>query len=491
MSQDFRGFLQQMQGCAVSVVTWDHARLLGTLAAVTDDCIRMTGVVLQDSHDTGGWSDRLLIDDLLEDRGNQWPEIIIQRNLISTVTMVSEAARAVSVSSSSFSDGPDGSESSLEKLAHGLEAVVEHSTDHAESVRLELGTALTQLQNTAGERITHKTLAERITGTRIALEKALGFQLQPFRVHSSSTAPPDQFRVLIHGAEVGRGTIMPGTLMAILIDKDTAPPQGTETIEPIYGLPAVWIAPEQRNQAEADGCTVVDAVTIMGTMLDYHVRKHAKELLTYEAASAAVDTLRESHPVTVANLMPHPVSLRSLFEVLRGLVAEGVVIQHLLPILESVGRHVEHSESMPLLISRVRSDIPLILCAPHLDENGRLPVVVVEAEVASEVFPDQPDLRSLNSNLLTAFLSEIRKLTPPTDSTRTPVLLVPHSSRERIWASCRTVLEDLVVLSPSEVPFSVRLEILGTLGAECFGRLISEDEDSPETLTEFWQRKPR
>lgn len=93
MSQDFRGFLQQMQGCAVSVVTWDHARLLGTLAAVADDCIRMTGVVLQDSHDTGGWSDRLLIEDMLEDRGNQWPEIIIQRNLISTVTMVSDIMR--------------------------------------------------------------------------------------------------------------------------------------------------------------------------------------------------------------------------------------------------------------------------------------------------------------------------------------------------------------------------------------------------------------
>ena len=71
MSQDFRGFLQQMQGCAVSVVTWDHARLLGTLAAVADDCIRMMGVVLQDSHEAGGWSDRLLIEDMLEDRGNQ------------------------------------------------------------------------------------------------------------------------------------------------------------------------------------------------------------------------------------------------------------------------------------------------------------------------------------------------------------------------------------------------------------------------------------
>ena len=491
MSQDFRGFLQQMQGCAVSVVTWDHARLLGTLAAVTDDCIRMTGVVLQDSHETGGWSDRLLIEDLLEDRGNQWPEIIIQRNLISTVTMVSESTRAASVASNEFPDSLDGLDSLPEILARGVESVVEHSSEHTESVRLELGVSLAQLQSTAGDLITHKTLAERITATRVALEKALGFQLEPFRVQSSSTLARDQFRVLIHGAEVGRGTMMAGQLLAILTDKDTAPPKGTETIEPIYGLPAVWIAPEQRKQAEADGCTVVDAVTIMGTMLDYHVRKHAKELLTYEAVSAAVDKLRESHPITVSNLIPHPVSLRTLFEVLRGLVAEDVVIQHVLPILESVGRHVEHCESMQLLRARVRSDIPLILCGPHLDENGRLPVVVVEKDVAREVFPDDSELKPSDSSLLSNFLDEIRRLAPPADSTRTPILLVQHSSRERIWAHCRAAFEELVVLSPSEVPLGVRLEVLGTVGSESIGRLSPEHEDSPETLSEYWQRKPR
>jgi flagellar biosynthesis component FlhA len=226
-------------------------------------------------------------------------------------------------------------------------------------------------------------------------------------------------------------------------------------------------------------------------MLDHYVRKHAKELLTYEAVSAAVDQLRESHPVTVANLIPHPVSLRTLFEVLRGLVAEGVVIHHILPILESVGRHAEHCESMPLLRSRVRSDIPLILCGPHLDENGFLPVIVVEKDVAREVFPDDSELQPVDSTLLTNVLDEIRRLAPPADSTRTPILLVPHSSRERIWAHCRSTFEDLLVLSPSEVPLGVRLKVLGNVSPESIGRLKPEPEDSPETLSEFWQRKPR
>ena len=142
MSQDFRGFLQQMQGCAVSVVTWDHARLLGTLAAVADDCIRMTGVVLQDSHETGGWSDRLLIEDLLEDRGNQWPEIIIQRNLISTVTMVSDVMRPDPVVPLGREDSSDGLENSRAAQGQELDTIVQHASDHSETVRLEIGSAV-------------------------------------------------------------------------------------------------------------------------------------------------------------------------------------------------------------------------------------------------------------------------------------------------------------------------------------------------------------
>ena len=80
---------------------------------------------------------------------------------------------------------------------------------------------------------------------------------------------------------------------------------------------------------------------------------------------------------------------------------------------------------------------------------------------------------------------------PPADSTRTPILLVPHSSRERIWAHCRSTFEDLLVLSPSEVPLGVRLKVLGNVSPESIGRLKPEPEDSPETLSEFWQRKPR
>lgn len=491
MSQDFRGFLQQMQGCAVSVVTWDHARLLGTLAAVADDCIRMTGVVLQDSHETGGWSDRLLIEDLLEDRGNQWPEIIIQRNLISTVTLVSDVMRREAIPTVGHENSSDEHQNSPAPQAETPDSLMQNASGHMESVCLELGSAVADALNVANEQMLNSRVKDRITATRVDLEKSLGFQLQPFRILSSSLVPSDQFRVLIHGVEVGRGTIVPGKDLAIVAEKSSVPPGALETVEPVYGLPAAWIDPDQRQQAVEMGCTVVDVMSVTSAMLGYHIKRHAKDLLTYEAVSSAVDELRDSYPITVASLIPHPVSLRSLFEVLRGLVEERVVIRHLLPILESVGRHVEHCESMPLLLSRVRSDIPLIVCGPHLDDNGRLPVIVVEREVAQEVFPEQPEVRTSGSTLLTVFLDEIRNLKKPLDSTMPPILLVPRSSRERIWARCRSVFEDLVVLSPSEIPFHVRLEVLGTISSDLIRHLPSRLEESPETITEFLQRKPR
>ncbi len=491
MSQDFRAFLQQMQGCAVSVVTWDHARLLGTLAAVADDCIRMTGVVLQDSHEAGGWSDRLLIEDMLEDRGNQWPEIIIQRNLISTVTMVSDAMRPDPVPQLDHQDSSESSDKSPAATNQELDTVVQHATGYSESVRLELGLSVADALQMANERLANFRIKDRITATRVDLEKTLGFQLQPFRIVSSSTVPADLFRVLIHGVEVGRGTIIPGKLLALVPEKGTIPPGGIETTEPVYGLPSTWIEPVQRQQAEEMGATVVDAMSVIATMLSHHVKRHAKDLLTYEAVSVAVDELRESHPITLANLIPHPVSLQSLFEVLRGLVGEGVVIRHILPILESMGRHIEHSESMPLLVSRVRSDIPLIICGPHLDDNGRLPVIVVEQDVVQEALSDHPKLTNSGSNPLTVFLDEVRKLKKPSDSSRPSILLVPSSTRERVWAHCRSAIDNLVVLSPSEIPSHLKLEVLGIIGPEILDILPPQFEESPETMTELLQRKPR
>jgi flagellar biosynthesis protein FlhA len=489
MSQDFRGFLQQMQGCAVSVVTWDHARLLGTLAAVTDDCIRMTGVVLQDSHDTGGWSDRLLIEDLLEDRGNQWPEIIIQRNLISTVTMVSDAARLVPVPQDTVLESPRDLQHHRSELSADTTPVIEHAEDAVFNVELQLGSTFAPVHQVVDGK---STMTDRVRLTRLCLERSLGFQLEPIAVVLTKEIPDDQFRVRIHGVEVGRGTIIAGKLLALVSENHSVPPEGIETVEPVYGLPAVWIDADQRQRAVEMGATVVDVMSVVATMLDHHIKRHARELLTYEAVSAAVEKLRESHPVTVANLIPHPVSLRSLFEVLRGLVAEGVVIQHLLPILESVGRHVEHSESMPQLLSRVRADISLIICGRHIDESGRLPVVVVDSVVAKELFSEVPDPHSSRGSLLlTLFLDEVRKLTRKSEVKSLPVLLVPHSCREKVWACCHSALEDLTVLSPSEIPFNVRPDVVRTIGADFMERLPEDHEDSPETLSEFWQRKPR
>jgi flagellar biosynthesis component FlhA len=147
---------------------------------------------------------------------------------------------------------------------------------------------------------------------------------------------------------------------------------------------------------------------------------------------------------------------------------------------------------MPQLLSRVRADISLIICGRHIDERGRLPVIVVDSVVAKELFSEVTDPHpSHGSLLLTLFLDEMRKLTRKTDLKSSPVLLVPHSCRERAWAYCHSALEDLTVLSPSEIPSSVRPEVVRTIGADLKEGLPGEDEESPETLSEFWQRKPR
>ncbi len=489
MSRDFTGFLQRLQGCAVSVVTWDHARLLGTLESVSDDCIRMTGVVRQDSHETGGWGDRLLIEDLLEDRGNQWPEIIIQRNVISTVTLVDESRRSnVTVDDQEDSSlvSPAPQVVAAQDEIKAVDDVIHASLD-SETVCVEIGISLIELTRSGGP--CGKSLFARMTCERRCMEEKLGFQIHAFRFSSNLQIAKDQFRILIHGTEVCRGTIEPQKLLAIVPENTPTTIDGDRISEPAFGLTAVWIDSGDRTEAERQGCTVVDGLSVIITALSYHARRQPEELLTYDAVAVGVDLLSKTHPVTVSNLIPHPVSLRSLYEVLRCLVAERVTIQHLLPIVESVARHVEHAESMQALVACVRKDIPLILCGPHTTESRNFPAIQLSFDAAEQLLKFQADKHTDNESPRSIFIKEVKRLSESMPTKIPPVIITSDSQREPIWNLFRRAIEDITVLSTQEISV-IRPEILLTIDRELL-QPSDVNAISDNATEEIRVRKPR
>lgn len=460
MTGDFNGYLHRYQGRAVSVVTWDHVRMLGILSEVTHDSILMTGVLVRDSHENDSWSQHMAVEEVLENRGDLWPEMVIQRNLISTVTLVDPrgvveppSTQSLRVEMSNIfgpDEAPDEPPTSPED---------EHASFESDAVCVELGVGLVPVVNESPDK--SKPLASQLRSLRLEMERQLGFALHAFRVRSSFDIPHNCFRLLVHGTEVFRAELYRDKMLAVLPDSRPELSFGIATKEPAFGLEARWIDLSERRAAESAGCTVVNPGSVVVTSVGEFLKPHAASLLTYEAVGSLVDHLRESHPQTVSELMSSPVSPRTLFEVLRHLVDQGVCIRHVRPILEAVARHVEHASSMDRLVASVRKDVALVLVSGLVTPDGYLPAIRVSQKMAAMIADDNGAATSLESpvKMLVRQAQAILKK----EGLSKAALLVPNADRPVFSALCRPVLPDVTVLGTDECPSKLKVRFLGTI----------------------------
>ena len=504
MTGNFASLLQRFQGHPVSLSTFDRGRVLGLLAHVGDDCVRMTGVLIQNDLEGGGWDDQYVIDDLKAGRGNLWPEIIVQRHHINSVLLLDESdvadfGNTVHLAVSPPVDpqetvSPASSENGVRQLDD-----LEHADLGHDSVTVEVGARLIPLvQKDSGKAM---PLTLRVTKLRRDLEQRFGFELHAIEVRSNLLLQPDRFRIQIHGTLIQQGTLQADRLLAILPEGGNVEIPGIHAIEPAFGLPSIWIEPEHLKVAELAGCTLVDPCSVLVTSLGVCMEKHIAELLTYDCVAAAVERLRETYPTTISILVPHPVSLRSLFEVLRSLVQESVVIGHILPIIESIARHVEHVDSMEVLVNRVRRDVPRMLGQRYLNSSGIMPYISIDVEATTLMFRTEskqevPELLPPNlATSLTYLISEVRTISNSSAefSSVGPVLVVDGKYRLAMWKLLRRHFDTVSVLSLEEMAGNLETKCLGTITAEkmCSHFAANSFASTTAVACESLPQKPR
>ena len=181
------------------------------------------------------------------------------------------------------------------------------------------------------------TLLDRVAKLRKEVAKELGIVVPPVNVTDDLSLPAGMYRVLVFGTEVATGECAPGRVLAIDGAGSAPPIDGEKTVDPTFGLPAFWIAPRDRELAEALGYTVVDHATILATHLGEVVRANAARLLGRQEVQHLVDILARSSPKLVDDVLPNLLSLGDVVRVLRNLVKEGVSIRDMRTILESLG----------------------------------------------------------------------------------------------------------------------------------------------------------
>jgi flagellar biosynthesis protein FlhA len=216
------------------------------------------------------------------------------------------------------------------------------------------------------------------------------------------------------------------------------------------------------------GYTVVEPATVLTTHLSELIKKHAPDLLGRPEVQHLLDTLKETSPKLVEDLIPNVISVTTLQKVLHNLLRERVPVRDLARILEATADAATMTKDIGFITEYVRQAMGRVLTSPHLSENGELGVLVLDPTLEQTLQGgiEQSDRGSFlalepgrTQELLTRIANGIAKLLPGAQ----PVLLTNPVVRPHLRRLLERALPHLVVLSHSEVPMDVRVVNLGTV----------------------------
>ena len=84
-------------------------------------------------------------------------------------------------------------------------------------------------------------LLARVGVVRRQIAAEFGIVIAPVRIHDEAVLDPHEYVIRVRGSEVARSRVIPGHRLAMNPGDAVGGLAGIETIEPAFGLPAVWI----------------------------------------------------------------------------------------------------------------------------------------------------------------------------------------------------------------------------------------------------------
>jgi len=213
-------------------------------------------------------------------------------------------------------------------------------------------------------------LLARITGVRKTLARERGIIIPPISVRDNLELEANDYRFLLRGKPVGRGTVVAGRWMAMNVGGSRVSLRGTPCREPVFNLEAVWIEEGERKVAELNGYTVVDAASVVITHLSEVLKSSAHHLLGRQEVQTLVDHVKTTHPALVGELLPDLVNLGVIQRVLQNLLREGVPVLGLPLILEGVADFAPATKNPDDLSELVRRRLGMYFIGEYESRPG-------------------------------------------------------------------------------------------------------------------------
>lgn len=245
-----------------------------------------------------------------------------------------------------------------------------------DTIRIELGYGLLPLINNPDK----GRLTEQIKGLRRQLAEDMGFILPAVRIQDNLQLQANAYAVRIKEIESGRGEIRPDMLLCMNPSGEPIDLPGEQTREPTFGLPAMWISQDYREEAHFKGYTVVDPSTVITTHITEIIKDNMPDLLSYAETQKLLDELPAQHQKLVADVIPNRISVTGLQRVLQNLVAERVSIRDLPTVLEGISEASGYTNNITMITEHVRSRLARQICDSQTSAAGIVPLVTLSGE---------------------------------------------------------------------------------------------------------------
>lgn len=315
-------------------------------------------------------------------------------------------------------------------------------------------------------------LIERIGNIRTQLVEELGLILPPVNVRDNVNLKNNDYDIKIRGLEAARGSVKPGSLLAIDPSGEVKLEGYLPVKEPAFGFQAFWIPEGKRDIAETKGLTLVDCTNVITTHLLTVAKSHAADILTRQDTSVLLDNLKESHPAVIQELIPNKMSIGGVHRVLQGLLKEKVSIRDMAIIVETLADNAPKTQDVALLVEQCRRALGAQITRNHLAPDGSLKSLGLHPDLETMIKKaTHREGSSIGALTLHPFVIRdlLQKTGEAVQSARArgfePVILCSPTVRPLMRQLVVHSLRDMGVLSFTEVPDSVQVEMLGLIPA--------------------------
>ncbi len=333
-------------------------------------------------------------------------------------------------------------------------------------IRLELGYGLLPLvQGEDSNKIT-----DQIKGLRRQLAEDMGYVLPAVRIQDNLQLPANTYIVSIKEIESGRGEVRPGMLMCMDPTGEPITLPGESTTEPTFGLPAMWIDEQHREEAHFKGYTVVDAPTVITTHITEIVKDNMSDLLSYAETQKLLDELPPEYQKLVGDVIPAQITVGGLQRTLQNLVSERVSVRDLPTILEGIAEASVYTKNIAYITEHLRSRLARQICDQNTNVNGFVPLVTLSPEweqAFSEALigADGEDKQlAMAPTQLQEFITAVRDVYEEfSKEGETPVMLTSPNIRPYVRSVIERFRPQTMVMSQNEIHPKAKIKTLGQI----------------------------